>query len=388
MRIVHVIQSLDPAGGGPPKIAVSLAAAQAARGHHVQLLHADAPEAQRDIDQMLAGIPGCDGLAMTNLGPRGGLAWLAGAASPAMTKAIDAADFAHLHSVWSPILPKAAKLCRSTDTPYLVLLNGMLDPWSLSQRSTKKKIALQLIYRKMLEGAAALHVGNVHERDLIAELNLDVATRVIPNGIFPEEVADRPTPGAFYQKLPALNDAPYVLFLSRLHYKKGLDHLAEIFAKFAERNRKAHLVVAGPDGGARADFEQRIAGYQLNDRVHVTGPLYGDDKRKALTDAACFILPSHQEGFSVAITEALAWSLPCVVTEGCHFPEVAENEAGYVCPLDDQRLADALTGLFSDESRRRAMGENGHRYAMDNLIWPKIADQTIEIYKELSAGPP
>src|SRR5207253_6602065 len=108
---------------------------------------------------------------------------------------------------------------------------------------------------------------------------------------------------------------PYILFLSRLHMKKGLDVLAEAFRTIAAKRSGVHLVVAGPDDGARADFVNRIEAAKLNDRVHLVGSLHGSEKWAALQGAACFVLPSRQEGFSVAILEALASRTSVVVTQ-------------------------------------------------------------------------
>ena len=94
----------------------------------------------------------------------------------------------------------------------------------------------------------------------------------------------------------------YVVFIARLHYKKGLDYLADAFAIVAPQSPDLDLVVAGPDEGAKSDFEDRIRRAGVGKRVHLVGPLYGPDKFAALVDCTCFCLPSRQEGFSVAVT--------------------------------------------------------------------------------------
>ena len=171
---------------------------------------------------------------------------------------------------------------------------------------------------------------------------------VIPNGVNLEEFEPPPDPAIFRRQLPALGDRPYILFLSRLHYKKGLDFLADAFRIVAATRADVQLVVAGPDDGAQTEFERRIAGAGLSDRVHVPGPIYGPEKLSAVAGAACFVLPSRQEGFSVAILEALACGTPAVVSEECHFPEVAEVEAGEVVPLDAVAVAAALNRVLAD----------------------------------------
>jgi len=265
--------------------------------------------------------------------------------------------------------------------PSTLLVNGMLDPWSLSQHPIKKKIAMMLGYRKMLNQCAFLHLGNVDERRLIEPLGLTCPSEIIPNGIFEDEVAGLPESGAFFKLCPGLKARPYILFLGRLHYKKGLDYLADAFAIVAAKLPDVQLVVAGPDDGERVNFERRIAQANLSNRVHVVGPLYGADKLAALADAACFCLPSRQEGFSVAITEALACGVPVVISDACHFPEVATEKAGFVTQLDPKEIGEALIKVLPDpRAARLSMGARGKKMVLDRYTWPKVAEQTISAY--------
>ena len=258
----------------------------------------------------------------------------------------------------------------------------MLDPWSLRQRAAKKRLALALGYRRMLDRAAALHLGNADERRLIAPLRLRAPGVVIPNGIFLEEVEPLPPSAAFRDRVPALARAPYVLFLSRLHYKKGLDHLAEAFALVAPRHPDVHLVVAGPDGGAEIDFRDRIGRHGLGPRVHLPGPLYGAGKLSAFAGASCFCLPSRQEGFSVAITEALACGVPAVISPACHFPEVGDAAAGIIAPLDPRAIADALSRILADPALAQSMSRAGRDLVRARFTWPRFAELSVTHYGE------
>lgn len=342
-KILHVIGSLDPADGGPPKIASCLAAAQAGDGHDVRLLFC-ATDGQVDAENpMLESIPDIGRVELLTTA-RPGYRRVLGLSRPAeeVRRSVDWCEVAHLHSVWDPILPVTAREARRSRRPYLVLLNGMLDPWSMSQSRWKKTAAMHAVYRKMLNGARTLHVGNADEENLIDRLGLDTSATIIPNGVFPEEFEDLPPDGEFRSSVPELGDDPFVLFLSRLHYKKGLDVLADAFAYLLGRCPSVRMVVAGPDDGYRGEFIRRVAQLGLGGRVHLTGPLYGRAKYAALVDATCFCLPSRQEGFSVAITEALAVGCVPVITKGCHFPEVASEDAGWVVELSADEVGEAL----------------------------------------------
>jgi glycosyltransferase involved in cell wall biosynthesis len=250
----------------------------------------------------------------------------------------------------------------------------MLNPWSLAQKTLKKKIALALGFRNMLKGAAFLHVLNPDERDPIAPLKLGTPMVVIPNGVFLEEIDPLPPPGQFRRAHPELGNDPYIIYLSRLAARKGLDFLADAFALVLKDFPAARLVIVGPDGGERAPFERRIASHGIGDRVHVLGPVYGRDKFAALVDAAAFCLPSEHEGFSMAITEALACALPVVISPECHFPDVAKFNAGLTVPIEANAIRAALVELLRNPAEARSMGNAGRKLVLSTYTWPKIAE--------------
>lgn len=368
--------------GGPPTIAIRLAAAQAGLGHTVRVVSYAFPNHERILDERCSSVPWRERVQFDMLPePSLGEKVLARHGRQRVRELIADVDVVHLHSVWESVLVVSAAEARAAGKPYFVLLNGMLDPWSLRQKGLKKRLALALAHRKMLEGASALHVGNDDERKLIEPMGLRVNTVIIPNGVCLEEIEPLPARGSFRASRPALDGHPYVLFLSRLHYKKGLNYLADAFRLAAARLPHLHLVAAGPDDGERAVFEARIREANLQDRVHVVGPLYSREKFAAMVDADCFCLPSHQEGFSVAICEALACHTPVVISEGCHFPEVAEVGAGVLVKLDPQQISEEIVRICSDSTLRRDMGQAGNDLIRSRLTWPRIAQLTVEKYQ-------
>jgi glycosyltransferase involved in cell wall biosynthesis len=122
--------------------------------------------------------------------------------------------------------------------------------------------------------------------------------------------------------------------------------------------------------------------------VHLVGPLYGDRKHAALRSAACFCLPSRQEGFSIAILEAMACRNPVVISDACHFPEVAEFGAGHVVALDPKELAAALRNVLEDPEARQRMGAAGFRLVQSRYTWPKIAERSVLAYQQVIARTP
>ncbi len=376
MKIIHVIGSFDPAKGGPQAVVVRLAAAQAALGHDVTIVSYSDDEVNHRAFKATATIPDFDKV-RTFLLPMPDIRekLLGNRAAKAMSALISTADFVHMHGVWETNLLRAAMLCRRYRVPYCICCCGMLDQWSMQQKAWKKQLALKLGFRKMLNGAAFIQALNQDEIELMRPLGLKPPSIIIPNGIFLNEVEGGEGNRA------GLPDRPYVLFLSRLHYKKGLDILADAFRQIAPLFPEIDLVVAGPDGGAEADFCDSIRAAGLESRVHLTGGLYGPAKIAALKNAACFCLPSRQEGFSVAITEALACGVPVVITDACHFPEVAQAGAGVVCPLSAEAVADGLRQILGSIHRAAQMGAAGSRLVRENYTWPRIAVQTIAAYQ-------
>lgn len=421
MNIVHVVVSLDPAAGGPPIVAARLAAAQAQLGHAVSIVAYDRPAARQAIAELLAtpaaaladsassstsgftapaANPASDSAASKSTPPRydplpppNRLERLAAPlARRLLPQKLADADVLHLHGVWDPILAAAATAARRLNLPYVLAPHGMLDPWSLSQSRLKKRIALVLAYRRMLNGAALLHLLNEDESKLIDALHLQPPRRVIPNGISPQEIAHLPPAGTFRRDWPQLGGDPFVLFLGRLHFKKGLDILAHAFAMLAPWHPTLRLVIAGPDDGARAAALAQLSAAGLAGRALFTGPLFGPAKYAALVDAACFCLPSRQEGFSVAILEALASGTPVVISQACHFPEVARNGAGEVVPLEASAVAQAIGRVLGGGAQQRqAMGAAGRAMVQADYTWPRIACQTLDAYRQIidsSAKPP
>jgi len=380
MNITHVISSLNPKWGGPPAVVARLAAGQAALGESVQIVsHTDAESLTcRLVDQ---GIPGGERVAIQlvpNARPLDLL--MPRRLGLRLAERLAQVDVIHLHGLWDPILLSAALTARRCRIPYVLTCHGMLDGWSLSQRAWKKKTALFLGFRHMLARAAFLHVLNQDELSYVERLRLGCPLETIPNGVFLEEIGELPPPGSFYAMCPELRGRPFVLFLGRLHFKKGLDYLAQAFSQLAGAHPDLQLVVAGPDDGGRGLLERIVADANLGNRVHLVGPIYGREKYKALVDAICFCLPSRQEGFSVAITEALACATPVVISESCHFPEVAECGAGEVVALDPSAVASALDKVVTNSDLRARMSSAGRRLVKTRFTWPKIAEEMIATY--------
>jgi len=387
MKIAHVIQSLDPGAGGPPIVAANLAAAQSSLECRAQIIGYQVPGAEGRISAAYRTIPHFENVKLEYLPRPSKLEKIfARNTRRQLEPLLREFDLIHLHGVWDPILYAAADVAAKLGKPYVITFHGMLDPWSLRQKSLKKKLALALGYRRMIDGAAFLHYINLDERRLTEPLHLKPPGKIVPNGIFLEEIDPLPERGAFRAEHPEFAGSKLVFFLSRLHFKKGLDILADAFAIVLREFPDARLVVAGPDDGARADFESQIARLGIATHVHLVGPIYGSKKFNALRDCDCFCLPSRQEGFSIAILEALACEAPVVISPECHFPEVKETGAGIIADLNAPAIAEGIASILRNPAAARQTSENGRKLVISRFTWPEAARQMIEGYKEALTG--
>ncbi|MEX2217388.1 MAG: glycosyltransferase [Phycisphaerales bacterium] len=395
MRILHVICTLDPRHGGPPAVAARLAAAQAALGHKVSIAtfrRYHAADTYEPAERALAETPGSRAVGVHWLPDATRAERLVGTISRRrLPSIVGRAEAVHLHGVWEPMLVVAARAARRAGIPYVVRPAGMLGSWALGRRSLKKRVALALVYRRMLDRARAVQALNADEAENIRPLGLRAPVRIIPSGVFPEELEKRAggaagaggagsSAGVLPGSLAAAAGHPYILFLSRLHKAKGLDLLADAFAAVAGEFPEWHLVAAGPDFGVGPALRARVERLGLAGRFHVPGAVYGKEKGALLAGAGVFALPSEHEGFSMAIVEALARGVPVVISRECHFPEVSEVGAGIETAREAGAIAGALRAVMSDAGARERMGAAGRALVRERFTWPVVAGRCVEVY--------
>ena len=382
MRILHVVPSIHPSFGGPAVSVPSLAAAQAHLGHQVTLAFYAGPP-QRSSSSVLDDLPGIGCVQL--LGIESSSPWETLSARLAMAKIqplLDShCDIVHLHGIWRPLQFRVAKACHRAEVPYVIAPRGMLDPWSLGQRALRKKLALWAGWRGVLDNCHFLHALNQAEKELIRPLSLNCPINIFPNGVFTTVNDTTLTRQEAIVSLGLDPDKVYILFLGRLHYKKGLDYLAEAFASIAQAEKHIDLMVVGPDAGYLATFNQHIKRSKLQNRVHLLGPLYGRQKLTAYAACSCFCLPSRQEGFSMTIIEAMQMGRPVVISEDCHFPEVAQFNAGKVVPLESRIIASALMDILG-ESADEAMEGNAMALVRERYLWSDVAGNLVKAYQQ------
>ena len=295
---------------------------------------------------------------------------------------MEGVDLVHLHSLWPPPCLWAGRLAARRKIPYLMSLHGHLRPGALQWRPHRKRFGLRFLgYQALLKGAAALHALNESEAAEAEALSLGPPVHVIPNGVPRVEL---PADPELFRRRFSLGDKPYLLFLARLHPRKGCARLAEAFAAIAHRYPELQLVFAGNDvdGGSLAPKEI-IARAGLEARVRFTGFIDGALKRGVLAGALLYLLPSDHEGFSVSSLEALAAGCPVLLSEGCHFSEVEEAGVGLTHPPTVQGLQlrlEELLGEGAEALRRR--GARAARW-VERYRWESIERRYDTLYRSL-----
>lgn len=378
MRVLHVLSDLDPRSGGPAEALRGLAAAQIREGLRVSVLGTWRRGADLGFADQLAG----RGVGVNLVGPcYGPLCWRPGLGRR-VRAAVRAADVVHVHALWEAVQHSAAAECRRAGVPYLVRPCGMLDPWSLAQGGLKKRCYLAWRLRRDLARAGALHFTTAIERDLAAPLGLSTPGIVEPNGIDPAEFSTLPPRGTLRAALGIPAGTAVVLFLGRLHPKKGLDLLVPAFARLPGG---PHLVVAGPDSdGCGATLEREALRLGVRNRVHFAGMVRGGDKLAALADADLFALPSRQENFGNAVVEALAAGVPVVVSDQVNlWPVIRDERVGGVVRLEVESIAAELARWLADPAERAAAGARGRGLIRRSFDWLAIARRWAGHYRRI-----
>jgi glycosyltransferase involved in cell wall biosynthesis len=299
--------------------------------------------------------------------------------------AIAHADIVHIHGIWQEHCMHACAAARRTFRPYIISAHGMLDAWALRQKPWRKAPYLALCERRNLGSAACLRALTRHEAEDYRRAGMRGSVAIVPNGVtIPEDA----TPELLFEKYPELRSRRIVLYLGRLHRKKGIDLLCSAWARIATRFPDAVLLIAGQDSeGTLSHLQSMTADAGIVTRVVFAGMLPAPLKWSALAAAKVFVLPSHSEGFSVSILEALGMGVPVLITRQCRFPEVSESHCGWIIEPDANQIADLLTESLGISSAERAARQANARDLVEtHYNWTVVGRKMIQVYEWMLGG--
>lgn len=390
MKVLHVLQTLARNFGGPPTVLYDLVTAQSEAGLDVDVV-------STNIDVPHGVLPVAPNRFIEYHGGR--MRYCSVEFRPLLfswdlkryiDQNIARYDIAHIHGLYRFPPTYAAWQARRQGVPYVIRPHGSLDPY-LYGKSTAGSVWLKRLYERWfdlpnLHAAGAIHYTAEEERERASFLGLKAPSFVVPNGLDWTRYRELPARGALRARW-GLGEAPVVLFLGRLHFKKGLDLLIPAFDALRRRVADVQLVIAGPEND---NYGQQVRGWVrergLEAAVHFVGPLHGADVMQAYVDADVFALPSYTENFGMTVVEAMACACPVVVSDQVNiWRGIREEGAGLVVGLEPAQIADAICRVLEDKEAAREMGRRGRLAAEKRYAWPQIVEQLTDIYRRLIA---
>ncbi len=384
MRILHIVPSIQRSTGGPAVSVTRLASEQARLGHEVTVASLKYPG--------LGAMVEAPGVRMATVS--GGVAAVRGRGWSLKFRRVvreeaERADVVHNHGLWMWPGAYAREGAVAAGRPLVISPRGMLEPWSLRRSRLRKAVAWRLFEEKNLRSAALFHATAESEAVSIRRKCVRGGARiaVVANGVDLPDLAHRPTPQGLEEKFPQLAGRRRVVFMSRLHPKKGIDVLLQAWRSRMEVTANHFvLVLAGPDlTGYRREVERMLDG--MLDSVVLTGEVQGETKEALLANADVFVLPSHSENFGLVVAEALAWGRPVIATTGAPWAEVREAGAGWWVNPDAESLGAALDeAMAMSDGERDAMGARGRQLVEERYGWEAAAMAMMREYGGIVGG--
>src|SRR4030042_3622714 len=288
-------------------------------------------------------------------------------------------DILHTHGIWlyPSLVDLAAK--RQMKTPYVVSPRGMLDSWALQNSAWKKKLAGWVFENRHLSHADCIHALCESEYQSIRAYGLKNPVCIIPNGV------DLPSPTDMEVTPPweprVDEDKNVMLFLGRIHPKKGLANLVKAWSKV--KPKEWILAIAGWDqGGHEKQLKELVSELGLTEDIIFLGPVFNDLKQACLRNASAFILPSFSEGLPMAVLEAWSCGLPVIMQKFCNIAQGFEASAAIEIQPAPDSIAEGMKEFIAlSTSEQRQIGRNGLELIKDKFTWSKIASQMVDVYK-------
>ncbi len=393
MKILHMVPLINASVGGPSVSVTRLATEQAKLGHEVTL-------ACLDYDHLGPQVP-APGVRL--LSQKGNFLAVHGRGwSPSFRRLLREEarrhDVVHDHGLW--MWPNKYARCAANEAgkPLVISPRGMLEGWSLGRSVGRKFVAWHLFEKKNLESAALFHATSESEAEAIAtalRIKMKIKIKeprivVAPNGVdVPERIPGREV---VEQKFPRLKGKEWVLFMSRIHPKKGIDVLLEAWkeqmtalGQVEGGRREVMLVIAGADLiGYGAEVERMIREKGLGETVLMTGHVDGELREALLGNAKLFVLPSYSENFGLVIAESLARGRPVITTTGTPWKELKEWGAGWWVEPNQESVTRAMgEALTKTDAELDEMGRKGKKMVGERFSWKGAAEKVTDGYKEI-----
>jgi glycosyltransferase involved in cell wall biosynthesis len=364
MKQLHIVHDISIRSGGLGLAALRFAQAVAKAGASVTLFvanrTADELCVQSDVSQF-------DLTGPTSHSDSGGMTGLLGQAiAVRRSLAVGKFDVVHLHGTWSPVLAIAGFVAHSKSIPFIVSPHGCLEPWAIGHRKFKKQVALAVYQRRVLKNASLLVATAGQELESIRALDLDGPVAVLPNGV--DLIAEPKKLSGKVRK---------ILFLSRIHPKKGLRDLVMAWERVKRPGWR--VVIAGPsEGGHEDEIKSLIRKRGLEEDFDFPGLVSGEQKERCFAEADVFVLPTYSENFGIAVAEALARGIPVITTTGAPWQELETHQCGWwVAPGVDGVAAGMKDAMNMSRDGLAKMGARGKRLIEEKYAWDQIGRDAL-----------
>lgn len=384
MKILHVIPSLDPSQGGPSTAMPQIAKALTQQGVTVDVACVDpVPQTSREGAWVEHSAAGYRTLTFPPLllRYRASLAFLRW-----ITRHVCDYDLIHVHGVLNLPCLAAERAAVSQGVPLVVRPLGILNRWGMERRKPLlKTLWFRFLEKPLLDQAAAMHFTSQEEHEDVSRLGITAPARVLPLGMDMTPFENLPSGADFRRSLGISSSEKLLLFLSRIHPKKGLELLFDAFSRLRRQRQDVRLVVAGdgePDYLAK--LHSLAVTLDIDGSVHWTGFLDASQRMKALAAADLFCLPSSSENFGIALLEAMAAGIPCVSS-----PEVAlarepvTQGAVEVVQRDPALWYGAMDALLSQPQRARALADRAIQVCREHYSTEKLGTNLVQLYSGL-----
>ncbi|SKB05873.1 poly(glycerol-phosphate) alpha-glucosyltransferase [Prosthecobacter debontii] len=293
-----------------------------------------------------------------------------------------APDVLHSQGLWTYTSLAASRWKRRVGGLEVIHPHGMMDPWALRNSAWKKRVMAALFERRHLLTASCLRALCQSELESIRQYGFRGPVCVVPNGMDVPEIS---TQGARHPNLP--KGKKVLLYLGRLHPKKGLANLIRAWATLPNRHSWILVIAGWDDGGHSDDLKKLVAEVSVEDDVTFLGPQFGSDKEMLYRGCEAFVLPSFSEGLPMVVLEAWAFAKPVLMTPMCNLPEGFNGGAALSALPEVDSLVAGLTQMFafSAEERER-MGQAGRRLVQEQFSWRRVVEDLSEVNRWLVHG--
>ena len=285
-------------------------------------------------------------------------------------------DVVHINCCWMPACAFTQKWAQALGYKVVLTPHGMLEPWIMARHYWSKKVPALLLYQKSaVVKADVLHATAKSEKENLQRLGYNDRIKVIANGIDVEDI----------EMKPSWKRNKEILFLSRIHVKKGINFLLEAVAQLKEQMEGYVIRIAGEgDVTYIEELKQLAARLGISQLIIFEGGVYGNRKWELFRQADLFILPTHSENFGIVVAEALASGTPVITTMGTPWSELESQRCGWWTEVGTEATAQALCNFLSlTGDELEMMGRNGRKLVEEKYSVRKVAKEFVDMYKSI-----